>query len=248
MPVASLEDYPDNIRHFSIYDEVETAARLIRLGLGALQDEDTYRSFLNLPLLALSNGFERLLKVIICFAYREEHGHYPPLSEIKGHRLDFLLEKVLPLFTDEYLKRPAVRTDFELLTSHPLLKDILSILSDFGATERYFHLNIVVGEPVKSVSSPDDQWGLKIEMAILKDNPDWYAELSVPRNTVPQKIATEVIVLLERFTRALGRLFTLRGIGEEAGASSSFLMDFVELRDANLGKRRYQLDGKQEHD
>ena len=240
------EIYPENIRHFSISDEVDTAGRLIRVGLGALQDTETCRDFLHLPMLVLANGFERLMKVIICFSYHEQHGSYPSINKIKGHRLEVLLDNILPLYTKEFLERSAIKEDLKFLKKDKLLRSALEILSDFGDKERYYSLDIVVGQPVHR-GSPDDRWGSDVEFAIINQHPEWADQLGNPNNDIPERVAKEIVILFERFTRALSRLFTIGNIGRNAKANSPFLSDFIGTMDRHLGKRKYTLSGRREY-
>lgn len=215
------------------------AGKLIKYGLKELQNPVTYNDFIHLPMLLLANGLERLLKTIICYKYYNQNGAFPQLSEIKGHDIQELLNKVVGnCFTTNYLKIPAARDDKEFLQNDALLRSIIRILSDFGDYDRYYNLDIVVGKR-SDPESPEDTWGKKLELEILKTHSDWSRELSKPNNDVLEKIANELVVIFERLARSLGRLFTLGELSPEANINSTFLMDFILLSDNEIGKRKY---------
>ncbi len=232
-------NYPDKIKHFHLSDELIIAGKLIKYGLRELQNKNTYNDFIHLPILLLANGFERLLKTIVCYKDYNQHGAFPRISEIKGHNIQPFLDKVTSgCFAPKYLEIPAARDDLRFLREDTLLKSIIKILSDFGGHDRYYNLDIVIGKRTDS-ESPEDEWGKKLESEILKIHPSWAKELSKPNNDVLLKIANELVVIFERFARALGRLFTLGELSHEANVNSTYLMDFITLSDSELGNIIY---------
>jgi hypothetical protein len=231
--------YSDKIKHLILSDELIIAGKLIRYGLRELQSKNTYNDFIHLPILLLANGFERLLKIIICYKYYNKRGHFPTISEIKGHDIQPLLDKVTSeCFTPKYLEIPAARQDLKFLQDDTLLKSIIKILSDFGDHDRYYNLDIVIGKHADS-ESPEDEWGKKLELAVINIHPNWAKELSKPNNDVLIKVANELVAIFERFARALGRLFTLGELSPEADINSTYLMDFITLSDSKLGSISY---------
>ncbi len=233
--------YPDKIKHFVLSDELIIAGKLIIYGLRELQNPRTYNDFIHLPILLLANGFERLLKTIICYKYYNKHGTFPQISKIRGHNIQLLLDKVVSeCFTQKYMNIPAAREDLKFLQTDTLLKSIIKILSDFGDHDRYYNLDIVVGKHTDP-ESPEDEWGKKLELEILNIHPDWAKELSKPNNDVLVKIANELVIIFERFARALGRLFTIGELSPEAEINSTYLKDFIYLSDNEMGNRNYSV-------
>ena len=227
--------YSDNIRHFALSEEVFTAAKLIRYGLRSMQDRDIYRDFIHLPILLLSNGFERLLKTIVCFKHREDHGSFPSIDDIKTHNVLELIDQLAATcYPASYRQTPAAEDDYQFITGDALLRGILEVLSDFGQANRYFNLDVVVGRRGSGDSS-EDIWGRMVEMQVLEKHPDWCKELGEPKNTVHEKVAHELLQVFERLARALCRLFTLGDLGDMARANSSYLHDFYSIM--NLGTR-----------
>ncbi len=52
---------PAKFREYSIDDEITVSVKLIQKGLFELKNIDKWNTFLHLPMLLLSNGFERLM-------------------------------------------------------------------------------------------------------------------------------------------------------------------------------------------
>ncbi len=227
--------YPENIRHFALSEEVFTAAKLIRYGLRSIQDRDVYRDFIHLPILLLANGFERLLKTIICFRHREDHGSFPTIYDIKTHNvLDLVGRVATTCYPDSYRKIPAADEDYRFLTRGPLLRGILKVLSDFGQANRYFNLDVVIGRRGSGDTS-EDIWGRMVEWQVLDRHPEWCKELGEPGNMVHERVGQELLKVFERLARALCRLFTLGDLGDMARANSPYLHEFYCIMD--LGTR-----------
>jgi hypothetical protein len=235
----------DRIRHFSISDELRTSSFLIQRGLREMQDPDTYRDFLHLPMLLLSSGFERFFKAIYCCWHHAQKGGYPSIADLKGpngkkgHDLLFHLDRVIEkCFSADYREHSAGGADFRFLQEDELLRKIIMLLSDFGKKTRYYDLDVVVGEQTDH-RSPDDLWGKEIELAVLDQNPAWYEELSQIGNQIRQKTVTKVVKILERGTRAVARLMTIGGLGEPAKMNSTYFSCFLGLKEEDLGSRIY---------
>jgi len=236
---------PPNIKQkLAIDQELLNAVRLINAGLGQLQRLDGANDFYHLPLLTLASGFERLMKVILCFRILEKTGEFPNLgyfpSGRKGHDLELLLKKIREeCFLDHYVDQiPVAKEDFEYLESQELLS-FLAVLSRFGQAARYHHLDVVLGKQPKT-GAPGMEWE-SLETAILIKRPDLIKEMEdFPASDKPhQEIAIEVVARLERFARALARLFTIGGIGQEAQRYLGYISKFLYLRDESLGKNEY---------
>lgn len=55
------------LKDIYLVDELQTAVRLIELGLGEFQNLTLENDFYHFPFQLLSSGFERLMKCHICF-------------------------------------------------------------------------------------------------------------------------------------------------------------------------------------
>lgn len=233
------------IQRLSVSEEVNIASRLITKGLEELQKIDGGNDFLHLPMLLLSNGLERLMKIILCLYYFELEESYMSKSELKklGHNLTSILDKVIEsCFDEKYLKMPAGKSDFDFLKNDKFLRMAIEILSAFSDTERYHNLDIIGGDNKirgdKAIKDPYDDWGM-LEFEIIKISPDWIEEIQKPFNDVSAKVSQELVKIFERCIRALSRLFTLGIISEHGKLYSSSIMEFINMMDKDIGKRNY---------
>ena len=235
---------PNASQKIAIDQELLDTVRLIRSGFGQLQQLDGDNDFYHMPLLTLSSGFERFLKVILCFRHLEQTGDFPIPNEMpsgrQGHDLELLLKKVIEdCFLSQYLESiPVAKADLVYLESDELLS-FFKVLGRFGQAARYHNLDVVLGrEP--ATDSPDREWE-SLETAILISRPDLLKELEENPNSERgfKVIASEVVARLERLARALARLFTIGKIGTEAKRFSAYISGFLHLRDEELGKTEY---------
>jgi len=224
-----------------------TAIRLIQAGLGQLQKLDGANDFYHLPLLTLSSGFERFMKVILCFRTLEKTGEFPRPKDIpsgqEGHNLEGLLKRIRQeCFLEQYVHIPIAKEDLSYLESDELLS-FLSVLSKFGQAARYYHLDAVLGKQPKT-DAPDREWE-SLETSIAIKRPDLMKEIeeNPASDKIHQEIAVEVVARFERFARALARLFGIGGIGKEAGRYVGYVSKFLFLRDGLLGKNEYDPSG-----
>ena len=234
---------PSIQQKLAIDQELLNAIRLIHAGLGQLQKLDGANDFYHLPLLTLSSGFERFMKVILCFRTLEKTGEFPKPKDLpsgrEGHNLEILLKKIrTECFLEKYISIPIAKEDLEYLNSEELLS-FLSVLSKFGQAARYYHLDVVFGKQLKT-DAPDREWE-SLEIAIAIKRPDLMEEFeeNPVSNKIHQEIAIEVVTRFERFARALARLFGIGSIGQEAGRYVGYVGKFLFLRDDSLGKNRY---------
>ncbi len=233
-------------QNLALGEELRTSIKLIQAGLGHLQRIDGANDFYHLPMLLLASGFERLMKTIICFHALRETGNYPAQNAFprgrKGHDLVRLLNRVTEeCFGEAYVERvPAAREDVEYLRTDSRLLELVGILSDFGQTTRYYYLDVVLGNAA-GMDSPEQKWQ-QVEMAVLIEEDDWVDQLKRPANSgrLYSRITTDLVVRLEMFARALARLFTIGGLGDEAKRHTGTIAPFLFLRNDELGKRVYK--------
>jgi hypothetical protein len=232
-------------QQWAIQEEVRTSIKLIEAGLGHLQRIGGVNDFYHLPMLLLANGFERLMKTIICLYHLGETDKFPEgksffRSDRKGHDLVHLLDRVIAAcFRPDYLRRPAARDDLQYLRRDPRLRQLVQLLSEFGQAARYYELDTVLGQR-HDTDSPDDTWR-RLESEVLGDDPQWMDKLKDPSNVrwVYLEITTRFVIALEKFARALVRLFTIGDLGDEALAMTGIVKPFLFLDDGALGTRDY---------
>ena len=242
---------PPNTRQMlAINQEFRNSVRLIHAGLGQLQAiEDRAADFLHLPLLTLASGFERLMKVALCFRTLEQTKSFPISGFIPagrdGHDLKKLLQMVCEkCFLEPYmLNIPIASIDFNFIKSEQVSR-FIALLSDFGQADRYYFMDIVVERANSNAKDPEQAWRA-IELLIASDDPMLLEAMNDVRtfDNVRSNITIQIVATLERLVRAIARLFTIGGIGSEAKASSVYLQRFLTLRDDELGKTRYSTFG-----
>jgi len=239
----------DICKAFSLDQELLNAIRLIRAGLGQLQSIGGSSDFYHLPILTLANGFERLMKAILCFRELEVSGEYPgpkffPAGR-KGHDLDLLPQRIKKeCFLEEYVDRiPVASEDLKFLMSRELA-DFVGVLSRFGQSARYYHFDVVLGRDPKS-GDPEAEWQ-RLETSIALARPDLLRRIKRGDygGEVGREVRSLIVGRLERFARALSRLFTIGHIGQEAKRYVGYIGGFLHLCDDQLGQTIYDPCGQ----
>jgi len=233
------------IQKICLYDEVNISIKLLQLGLGELQRINGENDFYYLPFLLLSNGFERLMKCMICFKSLEDKGHFPTLKEIKGktngHDLLFLKNKVISdcISNNTIAKQPANKEDYNYISTDNDLNELIKLLSDFGKQGRYYNFDIVTRKP-KPALDVKRMWE-QYEVEQIKNNNTLSAHLQNNKiNEVYEGINMKIVSKLERFVRVLVRQFTLGNLGKEAKTCTGIIGPFLFLRDNQIGQIDYR--------
>lgn len=237
----------DILKALALDRELLNAIRLIRAGLGQLQLLDGANDFYHLPILTLANGFERLMKTILCFRELEASGQYPDrkffqTNDRKGHDLELLLQRVKEeCFLTHYVNRiPAASEDLEFLKSQELA-EFVGILSRFGQSARYYYLDVVLGKEPRT-GDPEAEWQ-QLEASLVLGSANLLK--TVGTREVGNEVRTLIVGMLERFARALSRLFTIGRLGKEARRHAGYVNCFLQLRDGQLGQIRYNPNGSE---
>jgi len=226
--------------------EVKTSVELLKKGMGDLQNIGGANDFYYAPILLLSSGYERLIKCLLCLAFMDKNMNftetpYEPKNR-KGHDLNLLLKKLLAVCEQKNYssKFPAAKEDFDLLDKDKDLRKIISLLSDFAQGGRYYNLDIVL-EGTSKYKDSTITWQ-EIEMVILQTRKDLLKKLNdnVTYN-IHREINRKLIITLEKFARALSRLFTLVDFGDFAKQASPLVFDYLMLMDNDLGTRDYRI-------
>jgi len=225
-------------------EEVLTSVRLIAAGLAEVQAIDGRSDFRHAALLLLSGGLERLMKCVICYRRLHVRGSLPSANDLKrlGHDLEELLKVVsFECFDPTYQQsRTWAADDAAYLSSDPHVAGLVCALSRFSRSSRYYNLDVVGGsEP--DVDSPEMEWS-QLMGEVLDGVPGLWEEFIAPETNARayQEIARVFVSRIERFTRALSRLFVLGSLGPEAKAVSGYTHAFLMLDDADLGARQYR--------
>lgn len=235
---------PDNktiYKKLAALAEVETATKLIKQGLREIQALNGGNDFFHLPLLLLSNGFERLLKCLLCLECigNDWEATIKPFSikSGKGHNLTYLLEEIIKLCEGKKYssKFPAAENDIEFLKHDSAFRNILDLLSDFGLGDRYYNIDIITKGESK-YNNPSEKW-TDIELTIKNNSKE--LNYNNDSDQIISEINKKLVIIFEKFARALSRLFFHGEFGEFAKQASSPVLDFVVLSDDKLGTKEY---------
>ena len=240
---------PSVIQKLALDQELLNSVRLIRAGFGQLQNLDGGNDFYHLPLLILASGFERFMKVLLCLRALEVHGEFsggkPFRTGREGHNLDLLLERIKEdCFSKRYLEEtPVASEDMSFLKSAELIR-FINVLSQFGQSARYYSFDVLLGKTPKT-EDPESLWQhLEAEIVQQRDDLMKLIGASGGSEKIHHEVATHVVATLERFVRALSRLFTIGGIGNDAKRFVGYISVFLHLADEELGSTAYDPCGR----
>lgn len=234
---------PSAIQNISLAKEVYNSTMLIKKGFAELQQISGSNDFYHPPILLISSGFERLMKCIICFRHLKVDGEYPPMKVLRdaGHSLDVLLQKIIEICNEfgSYDDRPATREDLDFIKNNTRLHSIIEILSGFAQGGRYYNLDIVTAGESR-FEEPKDKWE-ELETEIVQEDPELEELMKDPKKSdeMYQRINAILMLYLERFARALSRIFTLGELHPDAGKCYSYIDDFLNIIDGDLGTKKY---------
>lgn len=227
-------------------DELRTAHKLIEVGLGEYQNQREIGDFYHLHFQLLSSGIERFMKCYICLGYHEDNNVYPSFSFLKncggssGHDLISLKNYILTYYfkTNDI---PVLEEDLELLTNNTRLYRILYFLSEFGKYARYYNLDVITDNKKPSIDV-ETEWK-NFENTVLKSNSFLYSKIGQIEHTeaIFDFIIREIIILIEKFIRALSRQFTIGGLGQKASQWGGVFYDFIVIQNSNLGNKDYRI-------
>lgn len=239
--MVEREKYKKIDQDIAVISEIKTSTKLIRLGFGEIQNLDGSNDFYFLPFQLLSQGFERLLKSMICIGHFNEKGQYPDSRYIKkiGHDLEKLLSEVLSKYfnseENEQLKRNKL-----FLSSDKELKNLLYILSEFGKFARYYNFDIIT-DSTKPAINAEALWG-RFENNIMISKGVTISQMADPERAslVYQQIARHIVIILEKFVEALATQFVYGALGKKGQQFSYDLSDFAFLDESKYGKTDYR--------
>ncbi|MBA4180149.1 MAG: hypothetical protein C0506_06120 [Anaerolinea sp.] len=222
----------------AIDEEVRTASGLVRLGLAAVQATGPGNDFYHLPMLLLSQGFERLGKLVLSLRLRETAGvgHHP-----RGYRHDLkkiVNDVIADCFPSDYRRRPIAEDDLQFLTNDRMLWSFLDVLHTFANEARYWNLDAASNGTTRSCQR---LWTLPRD-ALVSDDTRIRSLLMTAEGAREGYwiMNQQVVILFERFARALSRLFMLGPLGDTGRSLGVPLRLFYSLTDEDLGKRDYR--------
>jgi hypothetical protein len=237
---SSTFDRNNVIKDLCLHDELVTSIKLIKLGFGEFQNLNILNDFYFLPFQLLSSGFERIMKCHICLGYHEKDARYPStiIKELGHDLLKIKKEICNNFFKTNHIS--ALSKDYEFLTTNKDLEEVLGLLSEFGKYARYYNFDIIASNEKqnKDIKTLWQEFEKKIicsneAMKIKMLNIEAFDE-------VYGYSKRSIIIILERFMRAICRQFTLGKLGKKAFQLSSATSYFYELRDDMLGNHDYR--------
>jgi hypothetical protein len=227
----------------ALIDELGSATELIDLGVKELHALSLANDFYHLPMQLLAQGLERFLKVTYALAHLGQTGMLPGRKKMRtqyGHKLVGITDDLVALAerSTGYVDRPAVREDLEFVRTDADLRQVLQILSEFGATSRYHRLDEFLDPQSVREDDPSQKWAA-FEAEIIGRQPDWLEEIeSGSAEKVHRTAVLYAAQLVDRFARAIARMWTLGALPNESRRYSPLTRPFLMLTDEQLGEPR----------
>lgn len=227
-------------KYFAILEEFDTSNKLIKLGLGELQNINIDNNFYFLPFQLLSQGFERFMKAYICIGHFHLYQKLPNFRYLKnlGHDLEKLIKKIINNYYFDF-DRPQFYIDEEFIKNDPDLKELLFILSEFGKLARYYNFDLITDNTQIGINTK--QLWENFENKILNEK-DYEKLMSFDLSQeVYQKITSHIIIIFEKFISALSRQLIFKCLGQKGlELSSTTAFEFGTLYDKDFGKKDYR--------
>jgi hypothetical protein len=228
----------------ALIDELESAVKLTDLGVDELHRLDAANDYYHLPMQLLSQGLERLLKLTYALAELGSSGSLPTRRQMRerySHRLLRLTDDLIGLVEQRagYVQRPAVQEDIAFVHSDSDIRTILEMLGAFGHEGRYHRLDELLGARSNADNDPYRRWAA-FELEVVQRHEDWMERVGSVEDTADlhRDIATYIGGRVDRFARAIARMWTLGALPDDARRYSGLLKPFLGLRDDALRVRR----------
>ncbi len=232
-------------RKICLTKETEIAINCIIKGFGDLQRIDEINSFYYGPFIFLSNGFEKLVKCILCYSVLDNNGiisriPFTPRGQ-RDHDLVQLMDNLkIELNNHNYSTISSLtNSDMNFLIKDNELKEIIKFLSDFSQGGRYYYLNIVLNG-ASNTKDPEETWEKFEKEIIQKDIKLRQLSADGELNELYKIINQKLIVKLENFLRALVRILAFGKFNKFMGQMNFQINYFLQLTDDKLGNTNYQ--------
>jgi hypothetical protein len=138
----------------------------------------------------------------------------------------------------DYVRPQAAQDDLTFMRSDAELRTILTLLGDFGKAGRYQRLDEFLDPDSVDEIDPYRRWE-ELEFDVVQRQPGWFDRIQASLDTdeLHRDAAIHIAGLIDRFARAVARMWTLGALPEDARRYSSLLGPFLGLRDGQLGER-----------
>lgn len=230
----------DSIQILSFSNEIKISITCFKKGLVEFSTFGPTTSNLFVPLLLLSTGFERILKILYSLHYYDKNSSFPENKELKkyGHDIKKLLDSFVEVCSlhNIYRTSSARKEDIDYLKNNLDFKQLISIINDFSKSSRYYNLNFI-SEP-KQNSGDSMEFIHNMQKVFRQRNPEIDKNIFVPPyNTqlLYDRFNPYIIELIQRSLRVFSYGFTQGAFGPLALQVSSGLMnDFLYIKEENL--------------
>jgi len=230
-------------QEIALAEEVRCAIYFIEFGLIALNRLENVE---HLHILLLSNGFERLLKVIFCLDYLEQNSRLPNEDIFpKTHDIEKLLKKVFDRAKQwNYAEKcETTRADMDFLEKDCDLKKLVKILTDYGKANRYYNFDVIICK--NHIGSDPTLLFESYRTEISKRMPNTKNKVTVgtPEEGLDDDLIyanRQITKSLQRFARALFRMFIWGKVGQYGDKLRQIVGDFLVLQDAKLEQVEYR--------
>ncbi len=214
----------------TLSEEVRISSELIFTGIKLIQEEHYYNEAIDVPLILLANGLERLLKCLVCFWTLEKTNKLPTTKAIKNefnHNIAKLFEYVFSrCYSDEFIRKGTTQKDLHFFRINPVFQGLVKVINDFALKDRYANLDLILCENLPKSRNPNDTWREQIELVLMQEYPKMQ-QLAITDNKEFRRQSSRYIAdSLNRLMYSLVHLMILGKIGEYANTSAGPLRKF----------------------
>lgn len=214
----------------TLAEEIRISSELISTGIKLIQEEHCYNEAIDVPLILLTNGLERLLKCIFCFYTLENTGKLPTIVTIRNdfnHNIAKPLEYIFNhCYSDDFTSKGTNQEDLHFFKTNPVFQGLVKVINDFALRDRYANLDLILCENLPKSRNPNDMWGEQIELVLIQEYPEMQ-QLSISNNKEFRRQSSRYVAAsLYRLMYSLAHLMILGEIGEYANTSAGPLKKF----------------------
>ena len=205
----------------AIQAELDTISILLIRGLQELQAMDMNYGSYFMPSQTLSQGLERMMKVVLFLSNNVEKGVFKKLS----HNLNTLWNKM-------------IECNIVSPIADPFFERILNILSEFGQYARYYYIDILGGVP--SNFNPQFEWE-KLESQFIDEDSQRYKMLinGDDANVLIKDIIRCLQIPIEKLVNSLSITIVNYENREIGWVVPLTIRAFANLNDDSFGKNVY---------
>lgn len=226
------------IQMLYVNEELLIAVSTVETGMAILQNNHLYRRNEFPLMLMLSSGIERVLKIVQHLGVFNTEGRFRAVR--RTHDLGALRIWVLrECFTATYRTKPNMHADRDYLTNDPLLLAMFGVLSDFSDARgsRYLYMDAIANPQMEDASDrwPKRQWE-RLEMLCIDTAGGIRPEIIEQQH---KEATRQLVGVVERFMRIIGRLFRFGGLGDAALPPSTYFSKFIRMAEHEFGTVAY---------